>query len=249
MNYYRLLMDPSIKNRVQLAVELGMDLRTMTSHEAHPDWVLCRELIEKWQESRARERTFGDYVFKNLSSEARKLWEELQFWAEHKDRQEHVDRILRGRAVKIKQELFIHALVCTHYDISRACTMTGLTRATLDHWRVNDLEFAQLVEEIQWHKKNFFEKAMLDLVRDRNPLATIWVNKTVNADRGYSEKIRVEHTGVVNGGFNFEDLDLDLDTRRKIVEAIRKKQLAQETASTTRSLPAPPLEVEAEEVP
>ena len=204
---------------------MGVEVRAMQRRETHPDFELVQQMVEKLDTARSKEKTFGNYVFKHLTPESKATWQELQFWAEHKDRQEHVERIMNGKATKVRQELFVHALVSTHFDMSRALSMTGLSKPVLDHWLFNDLQFSQLVEEIQWHKKNFFEKALMDLVGERNPLAVIWVNKTANADRGYSEKIRVEHTlAQNNGGFSFEDLDLDLETRKKVLEAIRKKR-------------------------
>lgn len=205
------------------ANEMGMERRRYQRLLVHPHWVKAREVAAAHQNARSREKTFGHYVFKHLSSEAQETWKELQFWVEHEGGQVQIQRIMGGRARKIRQELFIHALVSTHYDMSRALSMTGLAKTTLDHWVNEDFNFSQLFDEIQWHKKNFFEKAMMDLVAERNPLATVWVNKTVNSDRGYSEKVRVEHS-IADQGFTFEDLDLDSDTRRKVLEAIRKRQ-------------------------
>jgi len=231
------------------ANEMGMERRRFQRYTAHPRWVKAREVAAANQSARSREKTFGHYVFKHLSDEARETWKELKFWVEHEGGQVQIQRILGGRARKIRQELFIHALVSTHYDMSRALSMTGLAKSTLDHWVAEDLHFAQLFDEIQWHKKNFFEKAMLDLVAERNPLATVWVNKTVNADRGYSEKIQVQHS-IADAGFTFEDLDLDVDTRRKVLAAIRKRQ-ALKAGETNRNgqkrLAAPVVDVEAVE--
>lgn len=220
------------------ANEMGMDRRRFQRLLEHPDWALARKVAEKQQASRSREKTFGNYVFKHLSDDAKETWEKLKFWVDHQDGAQQIRQIVEGKAKRIRQELFIHALVSTHYDMSRALMMTGLPKTALDNWR-SDLHFAQLFDEIQWHKKNFFEKAMMDLVADRNPLATVWVNKTVNADRGYSEKIQVQHVGK-DLGFSFEDLDLDIDTRRKVLEAIRRRQERQ----APKLLPEPVTDVE-----
>lgn len=223
----------------RVALQMGWDTRRLQRHANHPDWILVRKIVSEHQAFRNRENTFGHYVFKHLSQEAREIWEDLQFHAEHKDGMEQIRLLMNRQSSKIRQELFVHALVSTNYDVSRSCQMTGLSRNTLDKWR-NDARFAELLEEIQFHKKNFFEKAMMDLVHMRNPLAVIWANKTVNADRGYSEKVRVEHT-VQGGDFSLEDLDLDIETRRKILEAIRKRQLQ---AKEVKALPPPTFELE-----
>lgn len=185
------------------------------------DLQLARDLAE---ERRGNRTTLSGYVFGRLSKEAQEKWKQIQFWDGSESSFEKIEAILNGHSKRLRQELFIHALVTSNFDVSAACHMVGVTYRCLDHWRTDDLEFRQLVEEIQWHKKNFFERALMDLVEERHPAATIFVNKTVNSDRGYSEKIQVEHTGAVDtGGFNLDDLDLDLDTRKKILEAIRRK--------------------------
>lgn len=250
LRYMLLLLRTDLHEKgkmVQQANELEMEVRRYQRLTLHPHWVKARELVEKHQEARTRERTFGEYVFKHLSPEARDTWKELQFWAEHQDGQLHIEKIMSGRAKKIRQELFIHALVSTHFDISNALRMTGLSKKVLEQWR-QDFHFGQLFDEVQWHKKNFFEKAMLDLVQERNPYATVWANKTVNADRGYSEKVRIEHA--VDVGFTFEELDLDADTRRKVLEAIRRRQLkngAEKANGQRRELSQGVVDVEAVE--
>lgn len=235
LRYFAALMRPDIETHPQLAHEMGMDERSLHRRELHEDWELARNIAK--QIKPRREATFGAYVFKQLSPEAQETWDKIRFWANHKNATEMIDKILSPRNTKIRQEVFIHALVCTNFDLTQACRLSGVSRNKLKHWKSSDLEFNALVEEVQWHKKNFFEKAMLDLVAERHPLATIWVNKTVNADRGYSEKIRVEHS-VNPDGFNFEDLDLDLDTKRKILDAIRRKRELNGNGAV-KALPAP----------
>ena len=73
-------------------------------------------------------------------------------------------------------------------------------------------------------KKNFFESSLIGLVEEGHPGAVIFANKTVNADRGYSEKLRIEHTAQGNDLIDINELELDLDTRKKILDAIRSKK-------------------------
>ena len=185
--------------------------------EKSEDLQMAQKLANERQGGR---NTLSGYVFKQLSPEAREVWKQVQFWTDSNASYEKIESILGGKSKKLRQELFVHALVHSNFDVSTACTMVGVTRRCLEHWR-KDLEFRQLIEEIQWHKKNFFERALVDLVEIRHPGATIFVNKTMNADRGYSEKLQVEHSGSVTTGVRIEDLDLDLETRKKILLAIR----------------------------
>lgn len=227
--------------------QLGMEKRRFERHINHPHWQTARQIAQTHIKSRQKDKTFGEYVFKHLSPEARRTWEDLVFWTEHDNPTHHIQRLVSGKSEQIRQELYIHALVCTHFDASKALYMTGLSRKQVERWVTEDLEFAQLVEEIQFHKKNFFEKAMLNLVAEGNPVAVVWANKTVNADRGYSEKIRMEHT-LGADTLDLDKLDLDIDTRRKVLEAMRRAQLKEEEDHSRKALPAPAVDVEAEPV-
>jgi hypothetical protein len=186
---------------------------------------LARKMAE---EKRGHKVDFSGYVLNRLSPEARETWNQIKL---HKKDPTFakIDAILDGKPKRIRQELFIHALVSSNFDLSTACRIVGISKNTLEFWRRNDLEFLQLIEEIQWHKKNFFEHALMDLVEFRNPAAVMFVNRTMNADRGYTEKLQLEHSGGIDTtGINIEDLDLDLDTRKKLLEAIRKQKAQKE---------------------
>jgi hypothetical protein len=165
------------------------------------------------------QRTLPSYVFESLSKEAQQTWAEIR----KADSREIVQRIFSRKTKQLRQELFIYALVSSSFDLSSACRMVAMDRVTLHKWK-SDLEFLQLMEEIQWHKKNFFESALVGLVEERHPGAVLFANRTINADRGYSEKLQIEHSGSIDTSYSVEQLDLDLDTRRKILEAIRKRK-------------------------
>jgi hypothetical protein len=47
---------------------------------------------------------------------------------------------------------------------------------------------------------------------------------------GYGDKMKVEHSGQidVNHGFDIEDLELDMDTKLKILDAIQRKRAKSE---------------------
>lgn len=187
----------------------------------HPELAMAKKLAE---ERRGDRSTFQGYIFKRLSKEAQKVWEDISFWSEQ-SAYEKIEQIFSGHTKKLRQELFVHALVSSNFDMSTALHMVGLPYQTVKSWKDTDLAFTQLLEEITWHKKNFFETALLDLVEARHPSAVIFVNETINKDRGYSRKIEVEHSGAIDtGGINLADLDLDIQTRQKILEAIRRKK-------------------------
>lgn len=164
-------------------------------------------------------RTFNNlsgYVFASLSPEAQETWEKIR-QAGDKDA---MNQIFSRKTKQIRQELFIFALLHSSYDVSSACRLVGIDRATIEKWRY-DLEFQQLLEECQWHKKDFFERQLVGLVEERHPGAVMFVNRTLNADRGYGDKLQIDSK---SDAFALEDLDLPLEVRRQILEAIRLKK-------------------------
>src|SRR5690606_21892274 len=87
--------------------------------------------------------------------------------------------------------------------------------------------------------KNFIEDGLMDLIEIRNPNAVIFANKTLNRDRGYDEKIEVHHSGQVNHKheFSIDQLNLDTETKRKVLNAIREQQKALEAPEQRQALP------------
>jgi hypothetical protein len=100
----------------------------------------------------------------------------------------------------------------------------GISRGYMEKWK-EDPEFLQMLEEIQFHKKNFYERALIGLVAENHAGAILFVNKTYNADRGYSERLDLNvnaQTGRVD--WSIDDLDLDLETQKKLLAAIERKK-------------------------
>lgn len=189
--------------------------------------IVLKEAQELADARRGSRSSIQGYVYGTLSAEAKEMWDTLTFWKDTDSTYERMEKIFNGKTVRLRQELFIHALVSSNYDVSNACKMVGVNRGTLREWQNSDLAFRQLFEEIQWHKKNFFERHLIGLVEERHPAAVMFVNRTVNADRGYTEKLQIEHTGSKDGMIDLDTLKLDFETRRKILEAVREQKLIQ----------------------
>jgi hypothetical protein len=205
---------------------IGVHLDTFKSWYNTPAFKTAREKAEELKAGQAQ--SFGEYVFRQLTPEAQKVWKRIKdCWLDKETRQRpgqqaSLHREMKSLGRKIRQELFIHALVYSNYNLSEACRLTGVSYNQLNGWRREDTGFKRLIEEVEWHKKNFFEHALMDLVAERYPAAVLFVNRTINADRGYSERLTLEHK--MDPSFGLDDLDLDLETRKKILEAIRNKK-------------------------
>lgn len=206
----------------KIASALGVSQGTLMSWiEKYPELELAKTTAEQ---RRGKTSDFSNYVYQHLSPAIKKIWDEIVLWSDHANAQEKIQALLSGQPTRARQEIFIHALVSHSFNLSEACRIACVSRATVEQWKKDDYEFLQLVEEITWHKKNFFESALVDLVAMRNPGAVMFVNRTVNADRGYSEKLEVNHSGTIKQGIDIDELDLSIEVRRAILEALRKKK-------------------------
>jgi hypothetical protein len=116
--------------------------------------------------------------------------------------------------------------------------MMNMSRKTFENWVTHEPEFGELMNEIHEHKKNFFEAALVGLVASGDSSATIFVNKTFNKDRGYNDKIElsvegsVQHEHVhahVHAHISVDELDLSLEVKREILQAIRLRNRQNDT--------------------
>lgn len=223
---------------------MGVDYHTVSNWiKKYPEFAMAKTMADK---NRGNREEMAEYIIGHLSDDAKPIWEECKLWANGKATEFKVKQMLRHQPKRLHQELYLHALVRSNFDPSTALEMTGTNRLQVAEW-MKDPAFFKLCEEIHWHKKNFFEKHLIALVEEKHPAAVIFVNKTVNADRGYSETIKVQHSGTVDvGTIDVDSLDLPLDVRRIVLEALRKQKNANLAAEEARN--KQPI-LEAEEVP
>ena len=196
-----------------------------------------REIIEGQDAA-----TFPDYVYKHLSPHLRKLWDEINECAELENSYERVEALLRKGGKHARQHLFIHALAQSCFNISASMKKLNVSRFTYDKWRTNDPDFAELLDEMHWHKKNFFEAAFIGRVAAGDTPAILHAVRSKLADRGYNDKLQVEHSGTVEHRHTIDvaDLALPIETRKRILKAVRAKQdeVADAELVPTKALPA-----------
>lgn len=175
---------------------------------------------------KANTAVFHEYVYNHLSSDLRELWDKIHACEKEKNGVERVNALLKDQGRQTRQHLFIYALTQSAFNTSRALRMVGIPRRTFEQWCSRDPDFAELVDEIHWHKQNFFEQAFIARVAAGDTSAVIHAVKTKCRDRGYNEKIEIEHTGTVKHQHTIaiNELDLDAETLNKILIALRAKQ-------------------------
>jgi hypothetical protein len=178
----------------------------------------------------AEDDTIFDYVYGCLPEELRTLWDEIDAITElDHSKREISHKELKQYTKAYQQVLFIHALCTSRFDYTRAMKKVGLTLKKYQAWLKEDSGFADLVAEVQFHKKNFFENALLDQVQLGETSAIIFCNKTINKDRGYGDKLEVSQDVQVQSTANSQSLDLsklDLTApmKRALLEAAKEQR-------------------------
>ena len=207
---------------------------------------VCRTTFAKWLESKGYLRvalkegrrkiprknakgndpgwSLSDYLFDRLSAEAQKIWKELdRLDSDGLATSDDINAMFAGRGLRMRKQIALYAWTNSNFSITAAMKKVGISRKIWEDWK-KDKEFRKLVEEIDWHKKNFFEDGLCQLVAEGNTSATIFANKTVNADRGYGQKLSIDVSGTVTHQLvSVADLDLPLEVRKQILDAVREK--------------------------
>jgi transposase len=193
--------------------------------------IACGKRVAGIKESRTP--TFKRYVFGRLPKKLQRLWTKIDAIdlsrGECRTGYETTIRVFAGKSKRVRQRLFLYAWTQSNFSISVALRKVCVSRATFEKWK-QEPEFQDLVQEIEWHRKNFFEDALTNLVQLGDSSATIFANKTQNADRGYNDKSTVEHKHSGSIDVNIIDIDklgLPLNIRKTILQAWRASKLVE----------------------
>lgn len=190
-----------------------------------------RYALAKGRETSKGIENFRTYVYNRLPQKLKDIWDSINAIEKKRNGVERVEAILKDAGKKARQHLFLYAYTTCGFNASEACRAVVIDRQTYEAWYKKDPEFHALFDEMEFHKKNYFEGALVDLVQARETSAVIFANRTYNADRGYGAKVEVKHSGEINHNVNvvpIKDLDLDTDLKKALLQAIRDKKAAEE---------------------
>lgn len=186
-----------------------------------------KEVLDLAEKEKKDGESLKNWVYSRLSPELMKVWERIGELEMLSDGISKIELMLEEGGKRMRQQLFLHALCFHNFCVSQALAKVNITKRELDRWIAHDHDFAELVEQIQWHKGNLFEGSLVQLVREGNPAAVLFANKTYNAERGYAQKSKLDIN--VSGSVTHGVLDLaeimklvDEDTRLKVLDAVRK---------------------------
>ena len=195
----------------------------MRAVETNP--VLAELLAEAREEHKAG--SFVDHVTGLLPEEARRYWEAIIAVEEGKYTQPvwgtRHKVPLKELSRRMRQRLFLHALVHTNFNFTKACRVCRISYTLYYQW-CKEAKFGELVQAMHQEKKDFYESALISLVARGDAAAIIFANRTLNRDRGYSDKVEVSVSGTVEHRITVDDLELPLETKMQLLQAYRAKQ-------------------------
>src|SRR5580704_3933084 len=183
----------------QLADALGISVDILKTWKREHS-AFKRAIEEARTDGRGKkEETFLDYCFNRLSPDLQWLWKRVINLIDDLDTDTHPKKSERALRALLSDEpdevlmnLFLHALVHYNFNTSSACRSVGVSLQKLQKWENHYPDFKKLVREILVHRKNLYEESLVKLVKQGDPSAILFANRTLNRDRGYSDKVEME---------------------------------------------------------
>lgn len=177
-----------------------------------------------------------EFILNRLSDKGRSIWTDITKYEFTKDEELKISLfdsynkaldVLYNSSDDVKKELYLNYFCTFNYNGSRARQICGITNDKFKEWMFDE-NFVMLLEEMHTHKKDFVDDHFYKLIREGSESATLYAQKTLNADRGFGEKAsRIEISGSIVHSHkmvvDLSELDLDLDTMKKIQAAMEKK--------------------------
>lgn len=165
-----------------------------------------------------------------LSEEAYELWESVQSGAPSKNQLVYMGSALSGRPTKLRQQLFLMAMLSTNYRVAESCRITGVSRQEVQQWKKADPEFIQMFAELTHQQVEDVRGALHDLVKEKNVQAVIYADKKISESGLGSNGTGINDEDIVK----FEQLEkhLSVETMRDIYRAM------QECGVTSHYVPA-----------
>jgi hypothetical protein len=190
---------------------------------------LFKKAIKKGRQMRrdmkGNEISFEEYIYQQLSPEMKEVYDDLVKIDEEGGGVAEIEALLENKGKRFKQRMFIHSLVMMNYALSSALRRTGVPYRTFIKWKEEDPEFAELMAEIKFHKKNFYEDALNHQIKEGDTQCIIFANRTYNADRFMEPKHQIEiNKNVYKKSISvvaIDDLKLSLEEKRKLLEKVR----------------------------
>jgi hypothetical protein len=185
-----------------------------------------RYAIRKGRRDRknTNEGTFSEYIRGRLSPKMQSYWDFICAHEKSRSGYAKIKLLLENKGEKIKQKLLVYSLIYTGFDLSKALKRVAVSRRTFNRWKETDFRFTGLLHEVEEIQKDFYENALVNLVKSGDSPAIRFVNRTKNKDRGYTEstEVNVTHGGSIGVmPLPLGDLKLSPACKRELLAAVR----------------------------
>ena len=222
-------------NKTQISKKIGVSLHTFSrwlKRDSDLKYAMKTgkadlKLIKKPPKTEAElANNFLDYVYGQLPDELKDVFDHLNIADKPESNVRKVERMLSKHSVEDRQRLLLHSYVYSCFDMSSAMRMAHVKKETLDRWVKNDINFAEILNELNWHRKNYVEGALFRRIEAGDTKAIIFANECINRDRGFIKRVdvRVEETQTSNIDWDIADLDLEPEVMEKVLKAIEQKE-------------------------
>lgn len=178
--------------------------------------------------------TVGDrWIFGRLSPRAQECWRRVLKAETLTNATRKIEFWFGKYGDGIRKELFLHVMAASHFNTTKACRRVNIPHSQFKRWCAEDFEFANLLVEMQEHRSNFYDEKFNQLVDEKEPSVVIHAQKTFNREKGFGDKLKIEHsgevknTGVLEIGEKLLDL-LSRSARKELMQAMEQLQLEQE---------------------
>jgi hypothetical protein len=98
---------------------------------------------------------------------------------------------------KQKKDAMIEALTKSLGVVTTACNLVGIEPKTHYNWLKDDPDYAQAVADVKNTALDFVESQQFKRIKEGSDTMIIWYLKTQGKQRGYTEKVQVEHSGAI----------------------------------------------------
>jgi hypothetical protein len=215
----------------RLAGALGVSLKTLERWlREKPSFRSAVEDARKDVKGRPEE-TFRQYVYNRLPDDLKEVWDRIEEADRDKRRlgdKELKELLSRAGGRYARMQLFLHAYVHYNFNASEAMRALNLPAGEVNKWVRHEPRFKELLAEIDRHKRNLFEGALVGLVKNGDTAAILFANRTLNRDRGYNDKqdIDVNVKATHDHKHSVEALGLSKQALRELREACRNRDVA-----------------------
>lgn len=217
-------------------VAAALDVSSETLKRWHKDDPDLRDTVERAKALKESNRSgpgrFQRYCYDRLPDNLKGLWDQLTAADRTNNPERTIELLLENEGLRTRQMLAIHALVKSRWSVAQAMRRIGEPRETWDTWVTTDPDFQELVISLKELKKDYLESAFYGLVDAGDTAAILFGMRTLNADRGYNPKVTVQHKhegNVLHAHVDVAKLPMDIETKAKVLEAIRAARDTGET--------------------